>query len=62
LVGINAANLTGTGSPQQLNLFTCKQKKNRNKLNQAIDTINNRYGSLTIKPGLLSPPPLKDKL
>lgn len=62
LVGINVATLTGTDSPQQLNLFTCKQKKNRTKLNQAIDTINNRYGSLTIKPGLLSPPPPKNKL
>ncbi|MCB2183701.1 MAG: DNA polymerase IV [Desulfobulbaceae bacterium] len=53
LVGVTVGKLTGTFYPQQLDLFACKPQKNRGKLNKAIDDINKRYGSMTIKPAPL---------
>ncbi len=39
--------------PVQLGLFDNREKTDRRQLTKAMDEINERYGSLTIKPALL---------
>ncbi len=53
LVGIAVDKLQEDTCPRQLGLFTCA-KRNRNDLNRALDQINDRFGSATIKPATLA--------
>lgn len=54
LVGMTVGKLVEDSGPMQLDLFDNNEKKERRELNKAVDTINERYGSETIKPALLS--------
>lgn len=53
LLGITAANLVETGLPTQGLLFTQSKSEHQKNLNQAVDTITNKYGSNVLKPGTL---------
>jgi len=52
LVGVTVGNLMEESCPQQLDLFQANNIT-RKELNKAIDSINSRYGTHTIKPALL---------
>ncbi len=54
LAGLTVAKLTSDDAPCQLGLFNQGEDQGRAQLTQAMDTINRRYGSLTIKPALLT--------
>ncbi|PLX48089.1 MAG: DNA polymerase IV [Desulfobulbaceae bacterium] len=54
LAGLSVAGLSGGGEPCQADLFSREQEKNRRQLSLAMDAINRRYGSLTIKPAILA--------
>ncbi|MEN8257157.1 MAG: DNA polymerase IV [Thermodesulfobacteriota bacterium] len=54
LAGLAVGKLSDGDGPCQLGLFACNEDENRQQLTQAMDTINRRYGSLTIKPALLT--------
>ncbi|MDA3972089.1 MAG: DNA polymerase IV [Desulfobulbaceae bacterium] len=53
LAGLSMGKLTGAGNPRQLHLFADPVGSGRQDLLYAIDAINNKYGSLTVKPGPL---------
>jgi DNA polymerase-4 len=55
LVGISVGKLVSAGNPQQLNLFaTSADRTEQQDLIRAVDQINEKYGSLMVKPGLLA--------
>ncbi len=54
LAGLTVGKLTDDEGPSQLGLFCRAEDDSREQLVQAMDTINRRYGSLTIKPALLA--------
>jgi DNA polymerase-4 len=54
LVGLSVDKLTEGPSPQQLDLFGNGKHASRRELNRAIDRINSRFGSHTIKPAALA--------
>ena len=54
LAGLSVGKLEESSRPSQLNLFDNEKKKQRQQLTSAMDQINQRYGSLTIKPGWLA--------
>jgi hypothetical protein len=54
LAGLAVGKLTEEDGPCQLGLFQQDEEENREQLVQAMDIINRRYGSLTIKPALLT--------
>ncbi|MCJ7604283.1 MAG: hypothetical protein MUO63_22625, partial [Desulfobulbaceae bacterium] len=56
LVGIAVDKLQENSLPKQLDLFGSK-KTSRKELNRAIDQINIRFGSHTIKPATLTGEP-----
>lgn len=56
LAGISVSTLISPATPRQLNLFHAPAEPQRQHLLQALDTINQRYGSFTIKPGTLAQP------
>ncbi|MBU0682065.1 MAG: DNA polymerase IV [Proteobacteria bacterium] len=53
LAGLSVSKLTARQAPCQLGLFEQAGKQSRAQLTEALDAINRRYGSLTIKPALL---------
>lgn len=53
LAGLSVGKLNEAGSPQQLHLFAPASGVIRQELTRAIDAINDKYGSLTVKPGPL---------
>ena len=55
LVGITAANLSDGQRPVQASLFVSKNQDNecRKKLNEAMDSITDKYGSESLKPATL---------
>ncbi len=54
LAGLSVSNLVSDGSPRQLSLFTSKSDAgDQHQLLRAIDAINDKYGSFTVKPGPL---------
>ncbi|MCD6389469.1 MAG: DNA polymerase IV [Desulfobulbaceae bacterium] len=53
LVGLTVGKIVPNSQPTQLGLFDNSEKNNRRELTRAMDTINERYGSLTIKPARL---------
>jgi DNA polymerase-4 len=54
LAGLSVANFSDAQAPCQLNLFAEADRSGREQLSRAMDAINRRYGSLTIKPALLA--------
>lgn len=54
LVGLTVGKLVEDTEPIQLDLFDNNEKTDRRELTRAMDKINERYGSQTIKPALLS--------
>ena len=54
LVGLSVDKLTEGHAPQQLDLFGNLNHTSRRELNRAIDRINSRFGSHTIKPAVLA--------
>ncbi len=54
LVGLTVGKLVEDSEPVQLGLFDNNEKEERKELTKAMDTINKRYGSETIKPALLN--------
>ena len=55
LVGISTGNLVASSRPKQLALFApANQDGHQKELTKAIDTINKRYGFMTIKPAPLT--------
>ncbi|MBI5556315.1 MAG: DNA polymerase IV [Deltaproteobacteria bacterium] len=60
LVGLAAGKLQEDSLPRQLDLFGGKITADRQELNKAIDLINKRFGSQTIKPAVLAGEPAED--
>jgi DNA polymerase-4 len=54
LAGLSVSKLTDRQASCQLGLFQQAEKQSRAQLTEAMDAINRRYGSLTIKPALLA--------
>lgn len=54
LAGLTVGKLTSEDGPLQLGLFNQGEDRGREQLTRAMDIINRRYGSLTIKPALLT--------
>ncbi len=54
LAGLSMGKLRTEDTPCQLDLFGGAEKQQRQHLTHAMDEINQRYGSLTIKPGRLT--------
>ena len=53
LAGLSVGKLVSAGNPRQLSLFDSGSSAEGLNLIQAIDKINNKYGSLTLKPAPL---------
>lgn len=54
LAGLSVSNIVSAASPRQLSLFTSKSDTDdQRQLLRAIDAINGKYGSFTVKPGPL---------
>ena len=60
LAGLAVGKLSEGDAPCQPSLFGRAEEENRDQLTQAMDAINRRYGSLTIKPALLTDDGAKD--
>ncbi len=54
LAGLAVGKLIDEDAPCQPSLFSRDEEESRDQLIQAMDTINRRYGSFTIKPALLA--------
>ncbi|MDR9501814.1 MAG: DNA polymerase IV [Desulfurivibrionaceae bacterium] len=54
LAGLTVGTLSPAEAPCQLGLFPADQEQESRQLTRAMDAINRRYGSLTIKPALLA--------
>ncbi len=54
LAGLSVGNLVDAGNPRQLNLFSPADDTGQQELTKAIDKINQKYGSFTVKPAPLT--------
>lgn len=54
LAGLSVAKLVKAGNPRQLSLFSTAVDTEQKELTKAIDKINEKYGSLTVKPAPLT--------